>query len=116
VEAHAGEVVGVVEEALGVGGRKLHDLGDEERLGGDARLVHLALELLVDEAFVGRVLVHDDDAGGRLGDDVVGVDLRAGGAERAFGRLGFRGEDAGGEAAASAKPRATGRGAGRSIW
>jgi hypothetical protein len=42
MQAQAREAAGMVEKALRVGGRQLDDLGDEERLGGHARRLHLA--------------------------------------------------------------------------
>ena len=47
----------------------------------------LALQALVDEALMRRVLVDDDDAVAGLRDDVGAVDLRARGAERRLARL-----------------------------
>jgi len=41
-----------------------------------------ALQPLIDKAFVGRVLIDDDERIVRLGDDERILDLRAGGPER----------------------------------
>ena len=54
----------------------------QQPLAGDAAVRQHRLQPLVDEALVRRVLVDDDDAVARLGDDIVLVQLRAGGAER----------------------------------
>ncbi len=54
----------------------------QQRLPLDRAALPLALELLVDDALVRRVLVDDDDSVRGLGDDVVSMHLRPRGAER----------------------------------
>ena len=56
--------------------------GREQRLPLDRAALALALELLVDDALMRRVLVDDDDAVGGLGDDVIHFHLRPRRAER----------------------------------
>ena len=85
---------------------------------------HLPLQAFVDQPLMGGVLVDDDDAGRRLGDDVVFMHLRAGGAQRRrlvrrLRSLGLEarrrrfGKAGGLERRSRARRR---RGAGRSIW
>ena len=63
------------------------DVGHEQDLALDARFVALPLQALVDEALMRGMLVDDDDAVGRLRDDIGLVQLRARRAERCvFGR------------------------------
>jgi hypothetical protein len=61
---------------------ELDDGGDEQGLAGDGALGQLRLHALHDEAFVGGVLVDDDDAVAGLGHDVGFVHLGPGGAQR----------------------------------
>ncbi len=56
---------------------QVHDLGDQQRLGGDPGFLALALQALIDQPFMRRMLIDDDDAGFGLGDDVILVHLRA---------------------------------------
>ena len=77
------------DEALGVLGRHLHHVGDQEALAGDAAGGALALQPLVDEALMGRVLVDEDDPVAGLGDDVGLVELGAGGTQRVIVRQGL---------------------------
>lgn len=43
---------------------------DEQTLGGDAIVLHGAAHLLKHDAFVGGVLIHEDEAFGALEEDV----------------------------------------------
>ncbi len=63
-------------------GIEIDDFRDQQHLSGDAGGVALALQPLIDEALMSRVLVDDDDAVLRLRDDVGAVNLRARRAER----------------------------------
>ena len=66
-QAHLGQRRGGVQKAGGVGGGEIDDLGYQQGLGADASLGLLAFQAFVDEAFVGGVLVYDDDAAWRSG-------------------------------------------------
>ena len=68
----------------------LDDFGDEQELPRDAPAGKGRLQLLVDDALVGGVLVHEHHAAGGFGNDVGLVKLGARGAERLFGRLSGR--------------------------
>ena len=64
-----------VEQRRGVG-IEVDDERRQQRLALDRALLALALELLIDDALMRRVLVDNDDAVPGLGDDVVLVHLR----------------------------------------
>lgn len=62
--------------------RKVDDLGNKQGLCGNRPFIQAALESFVYKSLMGRVLVYDDKTVGRLGDNVVLVDLGACRAER----------------------------------
>ncbi len=68
---------------------EIDHLGDEQQLPCDSRRGTLALQPLVDEALMRRMLIDDDDAVLRLRHDVGAVQLRAGGTEWRFLGLGL---------------------------
>ena len=75
---------GLGDDAVRVHGVEIHHFGNEQQLPCDPRGVALALETLVNEALMRRMLIDDDDAVLRLRDDVGAVNLRARRAERAM--------------------------------
>ena len=81
------KVIGMGQQALGIRA-KADDLGDQECLTRDAVLIHLVLEALIDQPLMGGMGIDDDHARLGLGDDVVFMELRAGGTQGAGGRLG----------------------------
>ena len=89
-QAVAGKLLGARDEPLDVGFVELDDLGDQQDLARDAGLFERRLEALVDEAFVGGVLVDNDDAVPRLRHHVGFVHLRTRGAERTIDQVGRR--------------------------
>src|SRR5262249_5853552 len=103
-EAIAGELVAAGADPLHVGFVELDDLRNEQDLAGDAALLQGRLQALVDEPFVGSVLVDDDDAVARLRHDVGLVHLRACGAEPPAQDAGGGGGVCGGAAAGGAPP------------
>lgn len=58
------------------------DFRDQKRLTRSPVFSRLCLQSFVDQAFVCRVLIHDDNPIARLRDDVVLMHLAAGGSER----------------------------------
>ena len=72
-QAELGQFVGAGADALGFGGIQFDDFGRQQGLARDRALGHLSFHPLIDETFVGRVLVDDDEAVAGLGDDVGAV-------------------------------------------
>mmetsp|Transcript_3397 Transcript_3397/g.5938 ORF Transcript_3397/g.5938 Transcript_3397/m.5938 type:complete len:232 (+) Transcript_3397:868-1563(+) len=72
----------MVQQSVGLGAEG-DDLGDQQRLPGDAIRGHLRLQFFVNETFVGGVLIDQHDAERRLCNDVILMHLRARRAERA---------------------------------
>ena len=75
---------------VGIGGIQFDDRRDQQKLTGDARRRPLFLQPLVDEPLMGGMLIDDDDAVARLGDDIGVVHLRPRRAERG-GEVGLAG-------------------------
>src|SRR5271166_3931407 len=98
-ETAVGKFVAIVQDKLRILLGHLDDFGNEKKLPGDAASRERGFQLLVDDAFMGGVLVHQDHAVGGLRKDVRLVKLRAGGAKpflglffgRAVGRSEWRG-------------------------
>ena len=81
-QSEAGERFGVHCQPLDVVGGQVDDFGQKQHLGGQGPRMHRRLQRLVDQALMGRMLVDDDQRILRLSDDVVAMDLGAGGAKR----------------------------------
>jgi hypothetical protein len=105
-QAKTMQIGGGVQNPRGIIRRQFNDFGDQQRLRGDARVGHLAFQPFIDQPFMRGMLIDDDDALRRLGDDVVFMHLRAGRPQwavgginagcldpgrRAFGKTGLRG-------------------------
>jgi hypothetical protein len=91
-ESERGEFLGAVEQFLDGRFIELDDFGDQEDLPLHAVLRQRGLQLLVDDALMGGVLVHDDQAVAGLRDDIGFMDLRARrtqGSVEEIGRWGF---------------------------
>jgi len=96
-QAKLGKLAGARGDAVHFGGIEVHHFGNQQRLARDAALLHRVLHLLVRQAFVGGVLIDDDDAVFRLRHDIGFVHLGTRRAEGAVRRRRFRlGFDAGG--------------------
>ena len=80
-EAAARDFGAVFEENRRVFVRHFDDFGDQQQLAGDAFAQQRGFKFFVDDAFVGGVLVDENDAVFGLGDDVGFVQLGAGEAE-----------------------------------
>ncbi len=78
-------------QPFGAGGVEVDDFGDQQRLPLHALQFALGLHALQHQSFVGRMLVDDDEAAFCLGNDVVGVQLGFGGAQRESARVDFGG-------------------------
>ncbi|MNT36655.1 hypothetical protein D3C72_1727540 [compost metagenome] len=89
-QTHLGQFLGLGGDALGLGGVQFDHFGRQEGLTGDGADRHLGLHPLIDEALVGGVLIHYDQAVAGLGDDIGAVQLGAGGAERIVDQVGRR--------------------------
>ncbi len=98
-EAALGELVAMLQDKLGVLLGHLHDLGNEQKLPRDAASRKRRFQLLIDDALVSGVLIHEDDAIGGFRNDVGLVQLRPRRAEPlirlCFGRSIGRGEGRG---------------------
>ena len=68
LQARLGQELQVLPDPIGLGRRDLHHLGEEQGLAG--RLGAPGLQGLVEDPFVGGVLVDEDEAVGPLGQDV----------------------------------------------
>ena len=73
-DAEAVERFEVAGDDVGVFGGELEGERDEEALGGDAVVFHGAAYLFEHDAFVGGVLVHEDEAFGAFEEDVEAVE------------------------------------------
>ena len=80
-QTQLGQFVGAGGDAVGFRRIEFDHLGRQQGLTGDGALGHLGLHPLIDEAFVGGVLVNHDEAVAGLGDDIGAVQLGPGGAE-----------------------------------
>ena len=87
-EAEALQFFGARHQPLGVGGIELDDLGNQQDLPRDARLLERGLHALVDQPLMRGVLIDDHQPVAGLRDDVGVVHLRAGGAERTVEQIG----------------------------
>ena len=65
----------------------LDDGGNQQKLACNAGFRALAFQPLVDQALMGGMLIDDDDAIARLGDNIGVMQLRARGAERRIERI-----------------------------
>ena len=68
VQARLGQDLQVLPDPIGLGGGNLHHLGEEQRLAGGPR--SLGLKGFIENAFVGRVLVDEDQALRGLSQDI----------------------------------------------
>ncbi len=75
-KAEAGEFLRMRVDQRGGLGIEIHHHRGQQRLPFDCAPIALKLETLVDDAFMRGVLVDDDNAVARLGDDVIFVHLR----------------------------------------
>ena len=81
------KLIGDFEHCAPIRFLQFDDGRDKHRIGLRAALRLEPFQLFINQSFMRRVLVDDDDAVGRLRDDVIPVDLRLRRAQRKF--LGF---------------------------
>ena len=74
-------------DTLYLGRIKLHHLRNQKRLAGDAAIFQRALHPLINQTFMGGMLIHDHHTIGGLGHDIGFMQLRAGKAQRQIIRL-----------------------------
>ena len=76
-QSQLGKIIGNLQQARTLPIREFNDFGDQQTLGRDAILGHLTFEALINEPFMGCVLIDNHHPVTGLGDDIILMHLPA---------------------------------------